>query len=85
MLEIQKRVLELKINGHLYKLKFPTIYQLKKLNELSKDVKDDKSAEIDLIVEMLADLGLPKEVSYDLEPEAFQKIIETLSGQQKKS
>lgn len=85
MLEINKRVLEVKIDGVVYKLKYPTVLQLKQLSEAAKSLESNKTEELELLISLLETLGLPKAVSYELEPEAFQKIIEILSGAQKKS
>lgn len=84
MIELNRRALEVKIDGVVYSLKYPTVLQLKRLSEATKDLSADKSQEIDLIVDLLESLGLPRDVSFGLEPEGFQRIVEALSGAQKK-
>ena len=80
MLELKKSVLELKIDGKEFSVKFPTIKAVRSLQESSKE-----SAEGDLAptLNFLASLGLPVEVAEELEPSHLQMIVETLSGAKK--
>lgn len=80
MLEFKKSVLELKIDGIEYTMKFPTIKAVRSLQESSKgSVEGDLKPTLDF----LASLGLPVEVAEELEPSHLQAIVETLSGSKK--
>ena len=82
--EAKKRVLKIKTGeGAEYKLSFPTVGQAK---EFAKKMKaSDEADSIDMVQDYLSELGLPKKVSNDMEPDDLAKISGILSGQQKKS
>jgi hypothetical protein len=80
MLELKKSVLELKIDGQVYTVKYPTLKAVKHFQEKTKDAGE---ASLDITLEFLASLGLPVNVSEELEPSHLQTIIETISGSKK--
>lgn len=78
MLEFKKSVLQVKIEGVEYSIKFPTIKAVKSLQEQSKEGK-----ELESTLSFLSALGLPVEVAEELEPAHLQAIVEALSGAKK--
>ena len=65
-------IFNVKLNGQSYKLREPTYKDIKKLNA----DKDNEEASIDL----LCDLGLPKEVADGMGVLQLTKLIKTITG-----
>lgn len=79
-MKFEKRVIALDVYGEKFEVSFPTPKQLRwYIDELKKvsEQEGDKS-EVDLIVEFLAKLGLPKEKSEEMEVSHISKLVEVL-------
>lgn len=70
-LEIKKKVVKISYEGKEYLVAKPSTRQI---NEFSKT--EDKS--VDGIVAFLEKLGLPAEVSWEVDAETLQEIVEAL-------
>ncbi len=79
MLEFNSRVLEVKVNGDIHKVSFPTVGQFR---DFQKTVKGDLS--IDDMLLFLDGLGFSKSAAEKLEPEQLNILINTLTGVEKK-
>jgi hypothetical protein len=80
MLELKKSVLEVKVDGQVYQIKFPTI---KKIKSFQESLKSQGEPDIGVTLDFLESLGLPKSVSEELEPSHLAAIIDTISGTKK--
>lgn len=83
-LKFERRVLKLDLYGESYNVAFPTKKQGTKLAEKAKDAEngDDKGAEA--VIDLLAELGLPKEKSEEMEIEHLTELVEMLFPSKKK-
>lgn len=83
MLELIKKKLEIKYEGKDYSLRFPTY---KESITYSKKLKENDSIEhqADALLDYLAGLGLPKEVSENLESEHIVQILDLINDSKKK-
>jgi hypothetical protein len=76
MLEIKKKKLALSIDGQEFSLAFPNVKQI-----MAYDASLKSSANVyESIIELLASLGLPKEVSENMDVESLRLIIDAVSG-----
>lgn len=78
-LEFQKRILTIEFGEDSYNMNFPSVRQIDGFQREAKKDQDSLSPTI----KFLESLGLPKDVSYSLEPDMLSEIISTLSGQKK--
>lgn len=80
------RLLEIEIEDKSYKIKFPTALQvsayLKDLLKISKG--ESESNEVDLTLDLLIELGLPKDVAILLEMDDLEEITNVLTTKKKK-
>lgn len=83
MLEIVKKLKVIKINEVEYSLKQPTYKDSIEYDKAVLDSKDDTKKKIDCLFDYLEKLGLPKEISTDLEIENITEIMNYLSGVKK--
>ena len=81
-IEVKRKVFCFTIDEKDYEVKPPTLRQVRELNQRIKAKKEDED-EIDFSVSFLDELGLPKEVGMDLQPEMLQFIVETVTGEKK--
>ncbi len=79
MLEFKKTVLKINLYGDSVEVRFPTVGEIKRFEESEKK----SEASIEVMVEFLDSLGLPKEKTNDMEIEHFTQIIEKLTNQKK--
>jgi len=64
-----------------YVMRKPTVGESRLMQ---KQLQEDKSASIDIMVEMLEKLGMPKEVSESLDTDAMEALSEALIAPKKK-
>jgi len=74
-----KRTANVLIGEDSYKVRVPTVLEAEKYFD---DVKDEKSGA--KVIEMLAELGLPKEVSTQLDILQLSEILEGITSLTKK-
>lgn len=72
--------IKLSVYGQTYTLKKPTIKQVK---SFESRMKDSSGKEMEMASEFLNELGLPIEVTENLEVDHFSKIVESLMGVKK--
>lgn len=82
-MEIKKRVLNLKYEGQQYSVAFPSVKDLKKYQSQFEKSKDDDVKAIEKSQEFLSELGLPMDISDQMEINDLKEIIEHISGQKK--
>ena len=81
-LNFKRRELELNVYGNDYKLSFPSVKQTQDYAKKAKRAGDDESAS--MLVEFLDKLGLPKDISLEMEAEHLTQVVEALIPQGKK-
>ena len=77
----EKEIANVKLAGKSYQVSLPTIKAAKKFEAMKKEKGDD---DLDLYVDFLADLGLPREVSESLTLRQFRVLSEGLMGDSEK-
>lgn len=77
MLEFSKKVLKFKFDGNEYEMKYPSVIQVNLFAEKQRKASDDDS--LLNVLDLFAELGLPREVSEQLEVEHLTKIVEVLT------
>lgn len=77
-LDFKSQVLVVKHNGHKYELQFPKVKHQREFAIANKNGEGD-----DALLDLLANCGLPKEVSMDMEMWMLDKIV--LAFYEKKS
>lgn len=73
--------IKIKIGEQSYDVKKPNNRQLKEFQKSFKEKSDDEA--LDLLIKMLATLGLPEEISWELDPESLQLITTELLPKKK--
>lgn len=79
-MEIQRRKLNLVIDGQAFELAYPSI---KLWREYQERMTAPKANELDVAIGFLSQLGLPKEVSESLELGHISSIINELTALKK--
>jgi hypothetical protein len=82
-MEIKKRVLKVIYDGQEYNLAHPSIKVLKEYQTQFKSMQDDESKALETSQNLLARLGLPIEVSDEMEAGDLAEIMQVLTGQKK--
>lgn len=82
MLEFKKRELKLKVYGEEYLLNFPTVKQTQDYAKKLEGVSDNEAT--GLVINLLDSLGLPTEVTNEMEPEHLGQVISELMPSKKK-
>lgn len=77
MLKIEKKFYEIEIDGVLYKVSAPTVLQIKKYSQVNE------KESFDVFVELVEELGIPKNVLMSLDIESIEKISELLFPKKK--
>lgn len=80
MLEFKKRVLQFKFDGDMHELRFPTVKEIKEMQKLQKENKD----EVAVIEKVLKKLGMPEGLFDQLEVDHLEAIINKLVNEKKK-
>ena len=75
MLEFSTKKLQIKFNETLYEIGYPTVADLK---DYTEKLDEKKETEIQLVLDLLDNLGLPKKVSGKMEMDHLNVIIEEL-------
>lgn len=81
-MKFERRKLSFDIYGEKCEVLFPTTGQIKEKDELIKK-KENKGREIDVVIDFLETLGLPRDISLGMEMDHLLKIISEVSGQKK--
>ena len=81
MIEFQRKVFEFKLDGNVYKVKNPSVKDVQAFQKESEKVSEGDS--IEMTVEFLAGLGLPKDVAYGMEADHLTTVVNHISGQAK--
>ena len=79
-MDFKKRVLKFKFEGADYSVPYPSNKKLHEFQKKQSKTKEEDSLE--LLVEFLNGLGLPSDVSWDMEPSHLTQILENF-GQKK--
>lgn len=79
-LVIQPRsTIKVKVGEQTFEVKKPTNRQLKAFQDASKD----QANSLEILLGMLADLGLPLDVSWELGPQDIEALVEMLVPKKK--
>lgn len=81
-LKLEKKILDLHFDGKQYEVKFPSAGGVSQFEDLFNEASSNKE-KLDCICDFLDSLGLPKEVSTQLDMENLNKVVETLGGRKK--
>jgi catalase (peroxidase I) len=79
MLELNSRKLEVKFNGEIFNLKFPTVKEMRLYSD-GYDKADDKTK---VIVDFIASLGMPSDKCEQLEVEHLEMLLKELTSTKK--
>jgi hypothetical protein len=82
MLEFNSDKLDVKVNGKVYQVDFPSFEQGIKYAQQVKDVEEE-AAPMKLI-DFLDDLGLPKEISMKMQSNHIEQLVAALLPSKKK-
>lgn len=74
-LELKRKTKTVNIYGKDYEIKFPTFSRVQKY---LKDMKSEeyKDRDLDLAQDFMSDLGLPKDISGDMEIDDFKSLVQ---------
>lgn len=79
-LKLVKNIIRVDVYGEKIEISKPNI---KQVMDYQKKVKDD-SDDLEIVLDFLAELGLPKDKAYTLTPDDLQLIVEALVSSKKK-
>jgi hypothetical protein len=82
-MEFKKSVLKFKFEEQEIRLKFPNVSQQMQFSKEYEKVKDNALQSIEVIIGFLCQLGLPEDVSGELEMDHLTQILEALNGKKK--
>jgi hypothetical protein len=80
--KLEKTKIELDVYGTVYNLSRPSFKQALDLKEKNKDKSEEEANEI--MLEFLESLGLPKNVTMDMEVDHVTQILDVLMPSKKK-
>ena len=83
-MEFNKRKLKLLIDGQGYEITYPSVDQLMEHQVDHDKAKGSAGQSLVAVKKFLSELGLPKNISGGLEVSALTKIINEVSGVEKK-
>lgn len=81
-LELKRRVINVKLDGHNYPMTAPTIKEADSYQAKAKKAEDE-GTQVELLFSFLIERGLPKDVIETLEVDHVNMIIEHLLGVKK--
>jgi len=81
-MEFKRRELRVNVYGSDYNLKFPTVKQSQDYASKVKDMNESEATEA--LLDFIDGLGLPKDVSSDMESEHLTTLIQALVPNKKK-
>ena len=79
MIKLQKKVFKFEYDGNVYELKSPSVKDVTKLQERIK--KEGES--VDIAIDFLSNLGIDKNICYEMEVDNLNTIIEAVVGAKK--
>lgn len=79
MIKLQKKVFQFEYDGEVYKLKSPSV---KDVTSLQKRIEKEGES-VDIAIDFLSNLGMKKEVCYEMEIDNLNTIIEAVVGAKK--
>ncbi len=79
-LVIVKGSIKVKVGEAVYELSKPSNRQVR---DLQKKLQASPEDAIEVNIDFLESLGFPKDVAWDIEPSAFEKILEALLAKKK--
>lgn len=79
MLDLQKKTLEVKFDGNVYKMTFPTVSQIEKMQKKTKE----EGESLDSVFSLLEEVGLPKEIVKQMQIDHVNAIVEHLTDAKK--
>lgn len=71
-------VLELEINGMVYKLREPSVGQMR---DFTKAIKKESNDNFDLMIGLLCDLGLDEKIVNSLSVKQLKQIFDAIIGE----
>jgi hypothetical protein len=77
-MDFKRKVFKFSVDGKSFEVKHPTVRAIQDFKNKQKNEDDLEPA-----LDMLENLGLPKEVAYELEPDHLNVIIENIAGAKK--
>lgn len=77
-MELVTEKLNVKIDGVVHELSYPTVKQIRELN------KEADNVDVDSVCKLVIDCGLPSEVLDKLQADHLNKIVEALVGKKEK-
>jgi len=81
--EFKRTEFVFKLDEKEYRVKHPSVMQVEALQkEYKKD--DEKKQDLGVVISFLENLGLPKDVSYGMEPGHLETIVDSICGSKKK-
>lgn len=83
MMELNRKKFSYKIDGAEHLLCSPNVGIIKKYKKDLKECESGKKDEIDAMIELLRQCGLPEKVSESLEMHHIEQIIGDISGEKK--
>jgi hypothetical protein len=81
--EFEKSILNVKFEGNAYAVKFPSTRKGLMFSAEFEKVKDDAVASIEMIIDYLDSLGLPRVVSEEMEMHHLVQILEAFNAKKK--
>ena len=78
----EKPVANVKVGSKTYEVKLPTVRDAQWLQD---ELKKEEGKEVDVMLDFIDRLGLPKDVGETLTPLQLQKLSDGLIGTQKKT
>lgn len=81
-MKLEKRVLEIEYGEEKLTLKYPTVLQIKEMTKKQQKIKDPVD-NVDIILDLLVELGMPKEIATELEQRHLESIMEVLIDSKK--
>ena len=76
-MDLSSRILSLKWNGNEYNVKHPSV---KQHMAYTTQLQKKKGKEVEVLIDFLDGLGLPKECSMEMELSHLQQVVGALTG-----
>ena len=80
MKEFKRELYRVKVDETIYELKKPSV---KVFKEYSDKFAGDSEDKITPVVEFLSQLGLPKDIGWEMEPDWLFQMVDDLTGKKK--
>jgi hypothetical protein len=79
----QPTVLKINYGGKTYEVRRPRFKELSDYQVRLSQIKDDEQKMMNEILDFLANLGFPKDVSMELEVDQMERLIESVTSKKK--